>query len=457
MDPSDPTMRPLPHEWNDFFRKYYHLRESRNGLILDDSAEAASKFVSSQQLKMRIAKYLNETKRPVNRINPEGIYRRINYLLTLIHLDLLGLIYDYCPPGIVKKLDYFPTEMILSRKPLSKFLKTWKTREDEILTLNQWPSLGAEELKTFWQNSDPNKKELQHYLFVAVRTFSLLRKYYYLQTRESWKGYPTFKTKKRLLQLFRTLQPDISIARKNILLHFNPDQEWRVEVIQDKHLVRRLLAERDQNGSPLEVKKEWVVTLPLKTGPIQAIIRMRRKNPLQVIAKLWGDSRISDLAYVPDIHGIRLAYFTEADMHSGVDVMRNQTALISDTERKVAGLNPHSAKWLEIISQQATFLDKIWEIQHITAKQMYDIEYSAGQENHMLYHRRGYTEFPNGLFYQLFPPEIYGIEWADPSVCSQMDEHIIQQTIKCNKDRILGIEIEPKLGTVGTGGACKNS
>ena len=176
-----------------------------------------------------------------------------------------------------------------------------------------------------------------------------------------------------------------------------------------------------------KLPKQDLVTMPTPDGDIKAFLTVRRKGIMQTIAKmlLLG---ISNPRHVPDRRGIRFAYRDLDELRRGSQFVSERIGLaLARKEHMQAAdpeFNPYAAPNLVLVKDTATYMDREIEIQNFLATQHVDLMTSHGPENSTRYHRRQYTD-PKGILPQLFPPDLYGIDWQDELVQLEMDRHII--------------------------------
>lgn len=179
-------------------------------------------------------------------------------------------------------------------------------------------------------------------------------------------------------------------------------------------------------GKRIKVDAVDMVRINLSGDQIPALFLPRRKGILQTIAKMLL-SRLDTPLNVPDRRGVRFAYRTEEDLRAASTFISSKVCLglIRKThlENEDVPVNPYAAPNLLLVKDSAAFHDRTIEVQHLLARQHMDVQHSQGPEHYLLYHRRQYTA-PDGLFPELFPREIYGVDWQSAQVQLMMDEHI---------------------------------
>ncbi|TAK04965.1 hypothetical protein EPO33_03130 [Patescibacteria group bacterium] len=168
-----------------------------------------------------------------------------------------------------------------------------------------------------------------------------------------------------------------------------------------------------------------VVRLGLPDLPT-VLLMPRRKGVLQTIAKMLLQ-RLDSPLNVPDRRGVRFIYRNERELEAGSDFIGRKICLglahKSHLATRDLPVNPYAAPNLRIVKDSAAFYDRTMEVQHVLGNQHVDILYSLGLEQFLLYHGRQYTA-PDGLFMELFPPTIYGVDWEHPQVQLRVYEHI---------------------------------
>lgn len=274
--------------------------------------------------------------------------------------------------------------------------------------------------------------------FEAMRALEFTGDYFFLTTQvNGWKhAAPKTEGKTRIADFVRWLSPDGVVRSEKIAIYLDPRNDWRCAgVVLDS-------VDKQRRGTHLKriLRTVDVLTMKVLFGDrIHAIVQARQKDYMSAFARRFREPQAKLFESVPDMYGMRFTYLDKAMLKKGIAYLAARAALIQSDGlvRKVQLENRHSHKKLCIRSQYLYLDGRRREVQHMPAKNLYNIEYSLGPENHDLYHMRWYTDSEQpGLFYHLFPPEIYGIDWSDPTIRRAMEEYIKEQTLqKIDRDQ----------------------
>ncbi|MFA5127405.1 MAG: hypothetical protein WC457_00175 [Patescibacteria group bacterium] len=154
---------------------------------------------------------------------------------------------------------------------------------------------------------------------------------------------------------------------------------------------------------------------------IRAIVHARQKGFFEAFAQGFrkGQRRFY---FSRDMRGLRLVTFNKEDAHELHKFFLQASGFAKPKKRMVAKLNEHSSKRIHLFSQSIRLAGRSWEVQFWPdARHIFNVLLSTEEEAHSLYHLRGYLEY---LFPQMFPFRIYGVNWQNPDVKNQCEEHV---------------------------------
>jgi hypothetical protein len=173
---------------------------------------------------------------------------------------------------------------------------------------------------------------------------------------------------------------------------------------------------------------------------VRCLIQGRRKDTLGLLARRFRDSHsenINLMTDAPDLFGVRFAYFTPKDFLNGIEIVRSyQIMQFDNTLRNIPVSNKHASKLLNIVSQRAFVNGRFREIQHISIADLVNILFATSEDSHALYHLRCYLA-PGGLFHQLWPTEVYDVDWLNPKIQEACRAFVIERRIAENRKLIV--------------------
>ncbi|TAL19732.1 hypothetical protein EPN90_02560 [Patescibacteria group bacterium] len=231
----------------------------------------------------------------------------------------------------------------------------------------------------------------------------------------------------------------LSFLRRNKVVQ-PPDRKINVRTFHDQANHNRCLGIKlEKNEWFLEPPAgEWLerqtdanlVTLECEPQPVRALLVVRRKGIMQTIAKMFLQGFSNPLS-VPDRRGVRFAFRNREEFEAGVEHVWKRLSTNGTAQKRHRALsdlpiNPYAAPNLVMGKDMAKY-GEYWEIeiQYLLATQHVDLLYSTGEENSLLYHRRQYS-VERGLFQQIFPPELYGVDWSSPEVQAALDRSVVK-------------------------------
>lgn len=234
----------------------------------------------------------------------------------------------------------------------------------------------------------------------------------------------------KLVDFMRWLKIDAQVEEKEIIFHLDENDGWRCRIFTKPP------KKRERAGLKVLAKKvNWVVIktrLHSHRQKIEAIVQARKKDHMEMFARRFRDPQIEMLTDVPDIHGVRFAYFSNRYLNRGTAFIAQNQVHHDCRVRRIHLANKHASKNIKLKSQNVYLNGTVREIQHVLARDLVNILHSSCSENHALYHLRWYTE-AEGLFSQLFPKNLYGIDWEDPEVRLACQKHIIDRIDRENR------------------------
>lgn len=377
---------------NIFIQQKQKWNDKKEFIICGEKSNKDGKIISPQ---MRFVKILLSTEQTQN---PIPFVSKLSLLIEKVYKDIDKLIFDYFPQEWYKSLK--PLKMPFSSSKLIDILDLWEKLTDK-------------------------KNELNKFEFEILRTFELIRLYFFIGMR--YGDWQKFSKEETILRNFLSNQQIFSILeKKKMIILYDPDDCWRcVKVMDCDNYSQDLNSNWRYEIANLEFAQ--LHTEP----PIKIILEERRKDSLSIIAKMLRDKYFNPES-LPDRYGVRLAYFSKGDMILGEKFVQQKIWHIDRKAKNVPSLNQHSTSYLNIKAQHAFIEEKQREIQHLPLTQLYSIHHSLGEENHILYHARWYTS-PEGLFHQLFPVQLYGLNWNKQQIKRRIYEHIRRQIAERTK------------------------
>lgn len=103
--------------------------------------------------------------------------------------------------------------------------------------------------------------------------------------------------------------------------------------------------------------------------------------------------------------------------------------------RVVAQRNKNAARKLRLFSHPIFLSGQTRELQYVHIKDLINILHSTREENHTLYHLRWYRE-KNGLFEQMWPYELYGVDWQNALLRGRCESHVCK-TVSARNQSLL--------------------
>ncbi len=176
---------------------------------------------------------------------------------------------------------------------------------------------------------------------------------------------------------------------------------------------------------------------------IHALYSMRHKRPMSIIRKASAlGERLPE--HIPDTIAMRFTFKDTNELRRGKQIISEQLPegcvfeeqdRLENTDRQ----NPHSASEYHDFSYHARLVDPygyshICEIQLVTLEVTSNVEYSAAPSNHRRYEVRqllgSQPHEPQGLFFRILPPSLYGINWGDVHIKQQIDAYIVENIMR---------------------------
>lgn len=324
-------------------------------------------------------------------------------LINKVRQDIDDLILNYIPPRWQKRFNTLPINTLLP------YLEN---------TINLWKAL-----------KNKNQDTLDKTEFEILRTLELIRRYFFISRRyQDWQ-IPEQTEKESLTSLFLTDQIFSKIQRKKAAIFYDPKDDWRCSAIiffKDFDSFFDNVREKEDILPRFRYKIMDLESAYLKTEPpIEVVLERRQKNYLSIIAKLLrAEEMVTDPQLIVDRYGLRLAYINPKDIRRGEEFIQQKLWEIGKEIRRVPSFNQYSSRRLNLEIQYAFTEGKLREIQHLPLQQLFNIQYSTGEENHTLYHARWHTAPQRGLFHQLFPLQFYAIDWNREGVQKKIFEYI---------------------------------
>ncbi len=355
--------------------------------------------------KNRFANDIGSILKSEQRANPDRIITTFVSEMGLYRRDLIALTERLMPQALREKL--------------------WPLSEDEV------PN-DPIELLTRVLSVQSEDSVIDRGTFEAMRALEFTGDYFFLTTQvNGWRhAAPKADGKTRVTDFVKWLSAEGVIEEKKLAIYLDPKDEWRCAGVEFDEQDKR----RRKNHLKRLLRTVEVLKMKALFGDhVQAIVQARAKDYMSAFARRFRDPQAHLFESVPDMYGLRFTYLDKKMMKRGVAYLAARAAIIQSdgSVKNVQIANRHSHRKLCIQSQYLYLDGRRREVQHMPAKNLYNIEYSLGPENHSLYHLRWYTDcqYP-GLFFHLFPPEIYGINWSDPVIRQEMEAHVKEETLR---------------------------
>lgn len=269
--------------------------------------------------------------------------------------------------------------------------------------------------------------------FEFVRAMELAAQYFFISVTQNRLGVNSQNDGgdfEKLVDFMRWLKIDTQVEEKDFTCYLDENDGWRCKTFIKPSKKRERVGLR-----VLTKKMNWIVVktrLHSHKQKIEAIVQARKKDHMEAFARRFRDPQIEMMTDVPDMHGVRFAYFSNRYLDRGTAFIAQNQVHHDCRVRRIHIANKHASKNIKLKSQNVYLNGTVREIQHVLARDLVNILHSSCSENHALYHLRWYTE-KEGLFSQLFPKQLYGIDWEDPDIRMACQKHIIDRIVRENR------------------------
>lgn len=254
----------------------------------------------------------------------------------------------------------------------------------------------------------------------------------------------------RITVFLMSLGLGVKIEARNLIVYLNPKRRWSCHKIcweeEDKRYRETLLArglvrivkpvyaiakdnpEKTVGANALVVRRQ---RHRVKKDLIYAVIQTRQKGCFEAFAKRFRGTQ-GQFSFPSDLFGFRIACFSKREMEIWSEFFNLITFHKRRGVRKVALRNRNAARKLRLFSHPIFLSGKTRELQYIHLKDLMNVLHSTREENHTLYHLRWYSE-KDGLFEQLWPTELYGVNWQDAGIRERCERHVCEAVAVRNR------------------------
>lgn len=354
--------------------------------------DAVAKAKTPKQKEWEIARQLQQSYDIPTRFTLEHIYRRLGKQIRTARQDLNALFTEYLPPEICRKV----TPQLRDLDPVH-LIELGLPSQDGQLQL-------AFERMQF---------EARQALLLGLLFFDI--------TVERWCGKDPAEDPNQLTR-FLVEQGIFEGHPKpcSVLSYHDPDDEFNCVGIKEWQEPPSV------KGMVTRHTKVMCAALRIETRTVPIIYSIRPKKPLSLIRRMLVDNEW-DPRRVRDLRAFRFCYFSPDDLLASYGTVAQR--LLPGTTGEVRdrftqsgrNLNPHSAPTFRGIKHQARIGGRIYEVDHLLAETWFSIEYAQGLINHGWYHaRQMWEQEPPGLFLCVAPEQVYGVDWTDEKVQSQI-------------------------------------
>lgn len=254
--------------------------------------------------------------------------------------------------------------------------------------------------------------------FEKLRAIEMAAQYFFISATQYYSNTFLENDLAKLTEVMAWLKVPIEIDKRHMTFYLSEAENWRCR--------QKLPREKEERAKLRVLLKtiHWVRIKTYSSNTIDAAIQARTKSHLEAFARRFRDPQIEIITNIPDMHGLRFAYKDLNQLNLGVNLIALKQIHRDYCVRRIHRTNKHCSKNIDIVSQNVFFGGKELEIQHTRLHDLINIHHSSGSENHALYHLRWYTE-KGGLFSELFPKELYGIDWESDEVREACKKHVI--------------------------------
>lgn len=233
----------------------------------------------------------------------------------------------------------------------------------------------------------------------------------------------------------------VDIGKRVLVMYLNPKRRWTcnricweeddanseallkrglVRITKTVYAIARANPEKISDTSALVTKRQ---KSRIKNDLIYAVIQARQKSCFEAFAKRFRNQQ-GQFSFPADLFGFRIACFSKKEMDMWADFFNLITIHKRRRVRAVAQRNKNAARKLRLFSHPIFLSGQTRELQYIHIRDLMNILLSTREENHTLYHLRWYGE-KDGLFEQMWPYDIYQINWQNAVVHCRCEQHII--------------------------------
>lgn len=342
-----------------------------------------------------VARRLRDTYNLPERLTLEKIYRRLRNQVKAARRVVMELFREYLPDELLRKVALQPLNL------------------DPVMLIE----LGLPGQLSFTFES--KQFEARRSLILGLLFFDI--------TALQWTGRDQASDPEQLTRFLVEASILTGFPKERDLFSFHdPAQEYRCVGIEE-------FAEPTSREGLLPIKNRVrVAKLYVEEMPITIFYHVRVKKPISLIRRMlvdqqWNPQRVHDL------RAFRFCYMRDKYLLRGYPAVASRllpgaTSVVKDrfTEARLPNPNQHSAAEFRDIEHEARILDRTYQVQHLLATTLFDIEHSHAPISHRRYHARQMCEIdPPGLFCCLAPFQGYGVDWTNESVRNQIDAHIL--------------------------------
>jgi hypothetical protein len=258
----------------------------------------------------------------------------------------------------------------------------------------------------------------------------------------------------RLVLFLRSLGLGLHIEIKDLVIYLSPLDKWKAKKILWKEDESPALMNDMTKRNYVRIVEKVPKIILGETPSIAAIGAAAINEPertgkqqlegKKITAAIYARQKGNFAAYGQrfrriqrrfffsnDFLGFRIACFSEEDAKEWEKFFLRMAGYRRTKRRQIGQRNEFSSPRIRLYSRAIQLAGSSWEIQFWpNIHHLYNVCYSTDDEAHELYHLRCYLD---SFFPQLWPAEIYGVEWSNPFVREKCKRHVIERITAANE------------------------
>ncbi len=404
------TLRELASQGNFFaqnFEKWWHLGHDLFSKPDTDVQKIFGDFLFDSLVNFDDLASLKAEYR--KKMNHDLLIKIFRETLDTIQGDIRNHMVAFMPPenAEFERLQLNSSAEKQNHDPIEMIRKIYETNETRRVSTCQFKTLRSLEMAAF-------------YCFISATRY---------QNREE----DGSNDDEMALKFLAWLDPGFNHDKPRLEIGLDPKKQWKVE----SYRLPGFQMPKRKSGLSYVEREVLRVCFNARRFPgqkINAIVQARRKSLFEAFAKRFRDLQSPIWPDVPDLFGIRLIYYTNyRAMKNGLDTVSRRAIWNNNPAvRYCHTTNKHSQKKMRIKNQRVFVSGRQSEIQHIRLEDWANIEYSSAPENHARYHLRWFSD-QHGIFMNMFPPALYGVDWTSDAVFQSLDQHVVRQVKERNE------------------------